>query len=60
MVIALNYTQTFMMYGFAPRQDLPQLYSCFDVMVFSSTTPYETFGIVNIVRVWSVFVLVCG
>jgi glycosyltransferase involved in cell wall biosynthesis len=37
--------------GFVSRAELPRLYTCMDVVLFTSVTEYETFGIVNLVRV---------
>ena len=34
-----------------PRAELPQLYACLDAVLFTSMTQFETFGIVNIVRI---------
>jgi glycosyltransferase involved in cell wall biosynthesis len=34
--------------GYVQRSELPVLYSCFDVVLFTSMSPFETFGIVNV------------
>ena len=38
------------MFGFLPRHELMDLYACMDVLLCTSLTNYETFGIVNAVR----------
>lgn len=41
--------QNMLWLGFVNRTQLPDLYRCLDVVLFASSTLYETFGIVNLV-----------
>ena len=49
-VCVFECSQLFRFTGFIDRTTITELYKCLDVAVFTSTTQYETFGIVNLVR----------
>ena len=48
LIRRLNLTDSLRLIPALPRQDLIDAYRCLDVIAFTSTTLFETFGIVNL------------